>query len=261
MADDCLESPITNEYSLRKRLKMPLIMKALSINKTDKVLDIGCGSGIFSEAIAKQAKEAYGLDYSKTNILNVRSNYKNLKNLHFVIGDASNMPFKDNYFDAVLATELIEHIQNDNKFLQECNRVLKKGGKLIITTPCTNPLVSVDWFRKIGAGIDMSKDFGHKRPGYTKEELYSLLKKNKFKIENYEYYDQFFAEIAWVITCMPRSMTNKNWKSGEGQDKISNTKLFKFYKFIFPLVLLFAQIDVLFKKFRGHHILVKAIKI
>jgi ubiquinone/menaquinone biosynthesis C-methylase UbiE len=260
MVDDCLESPIANKYSLRKKLKLPILMRALNINKEQTVLDIGCGAGIFSAEMAKVAKKAYGMDYSETNIRAVRNRYSAIKNLEFKVGDATKLPFEDNYFDAILATELIEHVEDDNAFVRECQRVLKKGGVLAVTTPCTNPTISVDWFRRLGAGIHIDRDFGHKRAGYTKKELYGILTKHGLKPVYAEYYDQLFGEIAWVITCMPRAFTNKNWKSGEGQDIINESTMFKIYKIVFPFILLFAKLDIFLKKMRGHHIIVKSVK-
>lgn len=259
MTDDCLESPTVNRYSLRKRLKMPILRKALKLKQDDIFLDIGCGAGYFSAELSKKVKKVYGLDYSKTNIEAVKKRYGYIKNIDFVLGDATNMPFKNNSFDVILATEIIEHIQDDNKFVKECHRVLKKNGRLIITTPCTNPTISVDWFRRLG-GINMRSDFGHKRPGYTKKQLFQILKSQKLEPAHVEYYDQIFGEVAWVFTCMPRALTNKNWSSGEGQDKIDRSFLFKIYKLVFPFIFGFAKLDKLIKNFKGHHVLVKSIK-
>ena len=258
--DDCLESPMVNKYSLRKRLKLPILMRALKIKKTDTLLDVGCGAGVFSQEMALRGGKVIGLDYSDTNVKAVRERYK-LLNLSFEIGDATKMPFKNETFDSVLGTEIIEHIQDDNIFVSECYRVLKNGGKVVITTPCTNPTISVDWARRFFAGIDITKDFGHKRGGYTKEELFDILKKNNFVPEKVVYYDILFGELAWVITCMPRAFTNKDWKSGEGQEKLGNSFMFNFYKLIFPLIYLFARLDIFLKGLRGHHIMVVGRKV
>ncbi len=253
--DDCLESPMANKYSLRKKLKLPILMKALRIQKSDTLLDVGCGAGVFSYEMALHGGKVIGLDYSETNVRAVRERY-HLPNLSFEVGDAVAMPFNEETFDSILATEIIEHVQEDNKFVNECYRVLKKNGKVVITTPCINPTLSVDWMRRLFAGIDITKDFGHKRGGYTKEGLFELLEKNNFLPEKVVYYDLFFGEIAWVVTCMPRALTNKNWKSGEGQDKLGNSFMFNLYKIVFPVIYLFAKLDVFLKGLRGHHIMV-----
>lgn len=253
--DDCLESPIANKFSLRKKLKLPILMKALEIQKDDTLLDVGCGAGVFSYEMALYGGKIVGLDYSEANVKAVKGMYK-LNNLSFEVGDAVSMPFENEMFDSILATEIIEHIQDDNKFVSECFRVLKKGGKVVITAPCTNPSLSVDWMRKLFAGIDITKDFGHKRGGYTQEELFNILKKNNFMLEKIIYYDIFFGEIAWIITCMPRALTNRNWKSGEGQDELGGSFMFNFYKIIFPLIYGLAKLDFFLKGLKGHHIMV-----
>jgi len=52
-----------------------------------------------------------------------------------VLGDAFNLPFKENSFDSVVIAEVLEHVDYPIGLLREANRVLKKGGKLFITTP------------------------------------------------------------------------------------------------------------------------------
>lgn len=57
-----------------------------------------------------------------------------------VIGDGLNLPFSDNVFDAVIMSELLEHVSDPGRVLSEAARVLKPGGKALITTPFNNPI-------------------------------------------------------------------------------------------------------------------------
>src|SRR3989344_1844461 len=93
------------------------IMKKLRLNKDSVVLDAGCGDGRFTEVILKTLKvKLKGLDVDFADF-----NEK--------------IPFKDKTFDVIYAGEVIEHLYDPDKFLDECNRVLKDNGFLIITTP------------------------------------------------------------------------------------------------------------------------------
>ena len=60
---------------------------------------------------------------------------KELKNIDTVIANVEALPFENNYFDKIICTEVLEHIQNPEIAVSEMERVLKPGGKLFITTP------------------------------------------------------------------------------------------------------------------------------
>jgi methionine biosynthesis protein MetW len=96
-----------------------------------KVLDVGRGDGFISNLIKKEKKcKVFGLN------LSFKSAKISSKKLLIVISDLEKeLPFKDETFDVVYAGEIIEHIYDTIKFLKEINRVLKKDGILIITTP------------------------------------------------------------------------------------------------------------------------------
>ncbi len=72
-----------------------------------------------------------------------------------VIGSAYELPFKDDSFDAVLCTETIEHLERPQQAIDEMYRVLKSGGKVILSTPFLMPLHDVpgDYFRYTPYGL------------------------------------------------------------------------------------------------------------
>lgn len=257
--DDCLESPLANRYSIRKIIKEPIILRALNPSHGETILDLGCGAGVFTRKIGEKAK-VFGLDYSKNNIKSAQFNCKGKQKCFFKEGDVTNVPLKSNFFDKILSTEVIEHIEDDDKMISECSRLLKKRGRLILTTPCINPIFSLDWLRRM-VGIHFDQDFGHKRGGYTKKQLYNLFKKYDLEPLYHKYYDQFFGELAWIITCIPRQLRKEDWKSGKDQATLNKSKIFMIYTFLFPFLLWFAKLDRFLKKLKGHHIIVVARKI
>jgi SAM-dependent methyltransferase len=103
------------------------------INKS--VLDAGCGSGYGANFLAcKGAKYVLGVDISPEAIAYAREHYHR-DNLEYQVMDVTNLELDDKTFDVVVAFEVIEHLQNQEKFLAEIARVLRDGGLFIISTP------------------------------------------------------------------------------------------------------------------------------
>ncbi len=113
----------------RKRLE--LIKRYLSL-KGKKILDIGCGIGVYANEFFKEGAKVYGIDIDKENIeLALKSN----PNLNLQIARAEALPFKDKFFDIVFLNEILEHVEDDKKTILEAYRVLKPKGKMIIFAP------------------------------------------------------------------------------------------------------------------------------
>lgn len=101
--------------------------------KNKIVLDVACGTGYGTDLLVRKgkSKKVIGLDYDKKTISECKKTCKG----EFIEGDATNLPFEDNYFDIVVSFETIEHIIDYNLFLKEIKRVLKKDGLVIMSTP------------------------------------------------------------------------------------------------------------------------------
>ena len=102
------------------------------VNKKDKVLDLGCGNGRFYELFKKEV-DYYGLDNSE-ELLSVAE--KKYPKAVFKKGNVLDVPFPDNNFDKIFSVSVLHHIPSQklrNIFVQECKRVLKPDGLLIIT--------------------------------------------------------------------------------------------------------------------------------
>ncbi|MGD1865534.1 MAG: methyltransferase domain-containing protein [Phormidesmis sp.] len=104
-----------------------------------KVLDLGCGSGVITRELAKQVypARAVGIDISKTLIdkgllAYAESSQRTQKNVDFQQGSVYNLPFPDNSFDIVYARLLFQHLDAPLQALASALRVLKPGGKLFI---------------------------------------------------------------------------------------------------------------------------------
>ncbi len=90
------------------------------------VLDAACGSGYGSEILSKKAKKVIGIDINQEAI-NYAQNHYSQPNITYLVGDLNqNLNFPDEYFDAIISFETIEHVRNQHLLLAEFKRVLKK---------------------------------------------------------------------------------------------------------------------------------------
>lgn len=98
-----------------------------NINSIYRSLDIGCGKGGFSSLLPNNI-EKWGIDFEKHPHLP--------QNFNFIAGDISDQwEVPENYFDVVLAGEVIEHVLDTDLFLRRCFDVLSPSGHLLLTTP------------------------------------------------------------------------------------------------------------------------------
>jgi ubiquinone/menaquinone biosynthesis C-methylase UbiE len=96
-----------------------------------KILEVGCGTGANIWYISREGFSAYGIDGSKTAIEIAKKRLEE-ENLHgnLVVGDIINLPYEDNFFDAVIDVECLyaNNFENTQLILKEINRVLKNDG-------------------------------------------------------------------------------------------------------------------------------------
>jgi ubiquinone/menaquinone biosynthesis C-methylase UbiE len=127
------EQGFANLPPQRHNLEVDKIIDDFKLYLRGRVLDAGCGDGFVTNAISKlpNVDEAIGLDISGTAIRIAQSKYPHLD---FKVGQVTDLPFESNYFDAITAIELIEHIYDVEQMFREFCRVLKSGGYFIATT-------------------------------------------------------------------------------------------------------------------------------
>lgn len=118
-----------------KKEEMRIIL-SVKFSKNDKVLDVGCGVGIYLKAIENKVKISIGLDNSKKMIKQAR---KLCKKSCFVLSDAENFSFKLK-FSRILCLGVLEFCRNPEKVLQNCFEHSSKGGKIILLYPKENLL-------------------------------------------------------------------------------------------------------------------------
>lgn len=159
------------DYSKTLIYPRQLFFERTIINKVGSVnslLDIGCCEGEATKKFNSVFK--VGLDTYYPNVKKLKE-----RGIGPLVGDAQNIPIKNNTFDCIVATELIEHLPNPENLLKECYRILNKNGKLILTTP--NKYSIRRYIAKIITGRTGNKAHLYT---YTHNEIFNLLKKYKF---------------------------------------------------------------------------------
>ncbi len=121
---------IKSDNPVHQRLLFPYVEAAQIVR--GNVLEIGCGWGRGLDLLTKAADHYTGIDKNDALITALSAEYRNAT---FI---AANIPplarLSDNQFDFIVTFQVIEHISDDDLFIREVHRVLKPGGKLLLTT-------------------------------------------------------------------------------------------------------------------------------
>ena len=134
----------------------------------DRALDVGCGTGDFTAAMARAGADAIGVDVAEAALRRARSRHPGVE-FRLVPLDGP-LPFEDGSFELVWASEVIEHVADTARWLSEVRRVLAPGGRLLVTTPSHGRL------RVAVGGVErFSEPLGDHLHLYTKRSLGSLL--------------------------------------------------------------------------------------
>ncbi len=152
------------------------------LKKTKKIVDLGCGDGaIVSSLISSfKEKEIIGVDISPRRINGLKEKFPKRS---FLCEDICKTSLKNKQFDLVISTQVIEHVKNDKKLIEEIDRITKKGGHIYVSSVIKKPW-AVYKYRKNGKFV---LDPTHEREYKSKEEFLDLFK-DKFKLMGIKIY-------------------------------------------------------------------------
>jgi len=116
-----------------------IIQEFLSLSSNGKrCLDIGCEAGYVSIEMAKVGAEVFSFDILHEALKDFQRKLKTFSDInkpHILLAAAQKIPFENDTFDFVICTEVIEHTPRPELVIKEIARVMKKGGKTVITFP------------------------------------------------------------------------------------------------------------------------------
>ncbi len=106
----------------------------------EKILDIGCSQGIVCILLGREGFNCTGVDNEQGSLAYAKNELEKeeaavQQRVVFHLAEGSNLPFDNESFDTVILSEILEHLVHPEKVLSEAKRVLKDGGKVIITVP------------------------------------------------------------------------------------------------------------------------------
>lgn len=188
--DQILEREPDLAFARRARI----IFENLDLIGEEKVLEVGCGRGFYLKTLKSvwPDLDVTGVDVNQKYLDNAREFLRGL-DVKLIKGDATRLPFKSQAFDRIIASEVLEHIPDDQRAISEMYRVLKPEGIAMITVPnkdypfCWDP---INWLLERVFNWHIPSDIwwlagiwaDHVRL-YNEKELRDKMEKKGFKIE------------------------------------------------------------------------------
>ncbi|WP_049985089.1 methyltransferase domain-containing protein [Halobellus rufus] len=105
------------------------------LQRGDRVLDVGCGTGFATEGLLRYTDDVHGLDQSRHQMEKAFEKFGSRDRVRFYRGDAERLPFADDSFDAVWSSGSIEYWPNPVAALEEFRRVVKPGHTVLVVGP------------------------------------------------------------------------------------------------------------------------------
>ncbi|MEI6491740.1 MAG: class I SAM-dependent methyltransferase [Verrucomicrobiota bacterium] len=199
------------------------------------ILDIGCGYGWTIARLVGKVPDLVGIDLDEEALASARGNYPGIR---FVKQTGASLPFESESFDAVIFSDVIEHVGDENKGLvvDEAWRVLKPGGQFIFTAPYAGLFAWADpmdikrrfpgiyrlYMRWTSYTPHTEMEIGHKH--VSMPEIQALFA-GRFTMEEIHYSGFFMPLFAWILSIddrlhvMPRRWHDQlarfqGWESG-----------------------------------------------
>lgn len=237
---DWYEEHLASGDSYHQSLVLPNLLRLIGDIKGKKVLDLACGNGFFSKALAEASAEVTGLDISPELIakaqLGVPASPSGGPTADFKVAPANKLPFDDKSFDAIINILAIDNISEVGEMLSECARVLKDGGQMhiVFNHPAFRVPKSSDWdfdekrgvqYRKLGSYMSESKIMISMNPGSGNNIMTTTFHRPL------QWYFKNFAKSGFAVSGL------EEWISNKGSDKGPRQKAENKARSEFPLFL------------------------
>jgi ubiquinone/menaquinone biosynthesis C-methylase UbiE len=170
-------------YIVGESTQQALIERLSGESGLGELIEFGCGAGLFTKALTKNASHVVATDLSDEMVAVARTQLKDWQNVTVEKADCEKTGFPDVKFGSVFMANLIHVIENPSIALQESYRILKDGGLLLIVDYTG---YGMNRFEMMKMGIRFLRKFG-KPPSYSRnlspDELRSLVESAGFKVE------------------------------------------------------------------------------
>jgi ubiquinone/menaquinone biosynthesis C-methylase UbiE len=177
------------------------VIAGLKLQPSDHVLEMGCGTGNWSDYFTPQVASytAFDLRYAEVRQALTWEASRSGKKTKFCAMSGTAMGLSSNSFNKAFAVDVIEHIPDENVAMQEMHRVLKPGGTLILTTLLQD---RPGFLRRV--------EYPDHSQEYTTEHLQTLFRRNGFKIERTFYFYYSLSTLAREIETLTQMTISRN---------------------------------------------------
>lgn len=175
-------------WFFNEMLEMPAVLGLLGNVKGKKIIDLGCGTGIYAKILTKKGARVKGFDISPEMIKIAK---RDNPQLDLRVGSAYKIPFNEK-FDIVLASLVVHYLDDWDKMFKEINRVLKQGGIFIFSTG--NPVYEVRERLKVkGKKYRVFGDY------FKERKIWASWKVNDQKLQVFAYHKTYETIIKTII--------------------------------------------------------------
>lgn len=180
------------------RARARIIFRFLKgVPRSARVLDAGAGYGIYALTLAEKGYTVDAIDVEAERVDALNARKKELpaldERVRARVGSLTALPFEDGAYDVIICSDVIEHIKDDARAVQELDRVLAPGSTLILTVPYDSK-----------NNRRIYKMFGHERPGYSVRDMHKLLAPYALSIERIACYEYALGSILFkVLSAIP----------------------------------------------------------
>lgn len=225
------------------------------LSKGSRILEIGCGGGGFISSIKyyRPDVKCQGIDIGKSAIRYAKNNFSDVK---FQIGNIYDLKFPNNYFDAILIEDVLEHLDNPSKALSEIYRVLRHNGIFQAYIPIEGEKYTLqNVFNKLG--MKFKDEFAGHIQNYQFKDLQKMFIKNNLKITKYKYELFLIGQIVDMSFFTFLKIMNQKRKNGLEND-LENKPILKLFKNIITVLVNIES--MIFSDFSGAGVNITSIK-
>ncbi len=188
---------ITSPTSFRLRQSLE-VLAGLPVGA--KVLELGAGAGQFIREIKrlKPELECYGCDISQQAISAAKQADDGVQ---YDLSDEKKSPYTNNYFDAVLIYDVLEHVTDPAGIVAEVYRVLKPGGRFYSFIPCEGDSLSLwNLLRKGNIGTDLTKKYAGHINRFSRGSVWKLFESAGFSFGRVRYSEHLLGQLLGIAT-------------------------------------------------------------
>ena len=206
-----------------------------------RILDIGCGRGLFLDLMKKDGWLVTGQEFDEKSASHAINNYRIDVHAGPLEGE-----FENESFDVININHVLEHLEKPGETLKECHRILKKGGLLVVAVPNIDSFQAKfgkrKWFQ-----LDIPFHFYH----FSSKSLIDLIERKSFRVDLVRHFKFEYNPFGWLQTMLNVSGIRDNHlydflKSSELKKKRKDSSAFIYHMKSFLLLPLYLPLSVIF---------------